>query len=139
MPSHLFDRAGNYRAGELSNRKSVWAGDAFARSGALKDIGNALPYAFNAGNLYHSLEYEHYELLQICAVSRAGSRLRRMIRATRQAMSFPDAKVLGSPWYQATTFTQWEMKNACSPNRVGRDRKFDVLYLYNPRGRQRFR
>ena len=70
MLSHLFDRAGNYRAGELSNRKSVWAGDAFARSGALKDIGNALPYAFNAGNLYHSLEYEHYELLQICAVSR---------------------------------------------------------------------
>jgi hypothetical protein len=105
MPSHLFDRSGDFRSGELSNRASVWAGDTFARGGALSDIGNAPPFSFNAGNLYHSLEYEHYELLQMCALGKAGSRLRRMIRATSQAMSNES-----EPWYRATTFTQWEMK-----------------------------
>ena len=37
MPAHLWDRAGEFRAGEQSNRDSVAAGDRFARSGALEE------------------------------------------------------------------------------------------------------
>ena len=115
MPSHLYDRSGNYRAGQLSNQASVRAADTFAQGGALDDMKMNNPYAFNAGNLYHSLEYEHYELTQICAVRPARMRLLRMIRAASQSMSFPDvptsaAMSSASPWFLATTYTQWEMK-----------------------------
>ena len=118
MPSHLYDRHGDFRAGELSNRASVWAGDLFARSGALQDISAvagakaAAPFSFNAGNVYHSLEYQHYELLQMCALDAASSRVSRMIRVVEQSHEFssPSSSWSENPYFLATSYSQWEMK-----------------------------
>ena len=140
MPSHLYDRMGDFVAAEASNRGSVAAADTFGSSGALgsasddggpADIGDlpGLPFSFDAGNLYHSLEYEQYELLQQCEFDAARRLLARMSHATMQASdrlpayntgstlsdasSSPKgeyAEFFGGAVYNATTFKQWELR-----------------------------
>ena len=88
-----------------------------------------LPFFFNAGNLYHSLEYEQYELLQQCDIDGGRRLLARMSHATLQAMdrlplhatgtSLGDASLLpekeyaslmGGATFNATTYKQWELR-----------------------------
>ena len=88
-----------------------------------------LPFSFNAGNLYHSLEYEQYERLQMCDFDGARRLLSRMAHATLQAMdrlplwgtgtALGDASplprerfelMIGEAMYNATTFKQWELR-----------------------------
>lgn len=85
MPSHIFDRAGMWYDASEANGASVAAADAFARlPGALAQMGGPIDasfgfgFAFNAGNVYHSLEYEAYELLQQCRFDEARQRSARM-------------------------------------------------------------
>ena len=130
MPSHIFDRAGQWRDAAAANGASVAAADAFARlPGALGDRGGPINasrgfgFAFNAGNLYHSLEYEAYELLQQCELDDARDRLARMGHAAAQALRLlpegvpdsaaaPDAFAgdVGGAWYNATAYLQWQMR-----------------------------
>ena len=130
MPSHIFDRAGQWRDAAAANGASVAAADAFARlPGALGDRGGPINasrgfgFAFNAGNLYHSLEYEAYELLQQCRLDDARDRLTRMGYAAGQALRLlpegvpdsaaaPDAFAgdVGGAWYNATAYLQWQMR-----------------------------
>ena len=75
MPSHLWDRAGEFHNARSSNKASISGGDAFASAsfGALASVGgnvgsikswdpghvvSGYGFAFDAGNLYHSLEYQ---------------------------------------------------------------------------------
>ncbi|EOD22692.1 hypothetical protein EMIHUDRAFT_194988 [Emiliania huxleyi CCMP1516] len=130
MPSHISDRAGQWRDAAAANGASVAAADAFARlPGALGDRGGLINtsrgfgFAFNAGNLYHSLEFEAYELLQQCKIDDARDRLTRMGYAAGQALRLlpegepdsaaaPDAFAgdLGGAWYNATAYLQWQMR-----------------------------
>ena len=57
------------------------------------------PFSFNAGNVYHSLEYQHYELLQICATFEADELLSRMIHATEQSVRKSGD---GDAWFKAS-------------------------------------
>mmetsp|Transcript_57161 Transcript_57161/g.99976 ORF Transcript_57161/g.99976 Transcript_57161/m.99976 type:complete len:851 (-) Transcript_57161:116-2668(-) len=130
MPSHIWDRAGNFTPAEASNSVSVKAGDFFADSGALKysggDVGTmvwtpgaagwlaGLGFAFDAGNLYHSLEYQQYEQLQLCNFAHARRLTDRMATAAFQA--FGAAGAIGEfaadanfaeAWKNSTTYWQF--------------------------------
>ena len=129
MPSHIFDRAGLWRNASAANLQSVASGGAFAVSGALAadggpiSEGRGLPFAFNAGNVYHSLEFGQYELLQACEYGRARGLLRQMRYATHQALivlpaAYGDpidraapsnayAATLGGAIFNATTYFGW--------------------------------
>jgi len=83
--------------------------------------------------VYHSLEYQQYELLQGCHMRKARMLWSRMGYAAAQAMFAPRAwsqskgspdpspqtlhelafqGVVGTSWYNATTFMQWEYRMA---------------------------
>ena len=75
----------------------------FATSGALKDFDKTTsPFSFNAGNVYHSLEYQHYELLQICAMSEADKLLSRTIHAVEQIVRKSGDS---DAWFKASVIT----------------------------------
>ena len=135
MPSHIYDRLGRWREAAEANNASVADADAFANSGALAQggdgpasggpisVGGGFGFSFNAANMYHSLEYEQYELLQGCRLRPARHRVARMAYATGQLVgagrawsslpspsaSGPDdfADFVGAAWYNATTQLQW--------------------------------
>jgi len=131
MPSHLWDRDGNFSLGCLSNLKSVSGADAFSSTtfGALASVGgdvgeggwqptnrtwvSGLGFAFDAGNVYHSLEYMQYEALQLCQLSEASRLLSRMSVATHQAVhaggadSFGEPAAYGAGKYAASSFYMW--------------------------------
>lgn len=130
MPSHIWDRAGNFSLAELSNDVSVRAGDFFAESGALKydggDVGTmtwtpgepgwltGYGFAFDAGNLYHSLEYQQYEELQLCNFAHARRLTDRMATAAFQAFSaagpihdFAANANFAQAWKNSTTYWQF--------------------------------
>ncbi|GAB5364185.1 hypothetical protein AAMO2058_000947400 [Amorphochlora amoebiformis] len=133
MPSHIWDRQGNFSLGILSNTKSIRSADLFSQSGALAFNGGPIGknstdhggkgFAFNAGNIYHSLEYLQYEKLMRCEFAPARQLVARMAFAKSQAVSrLPPlqghmvnhskpmsefAPTLGSALVQATTYTQW--------------------------------
>ena len=121
MSSHLYDRLGEYRLGATANKKSIAAHDQFIKSGALRDIGMSIDYsyAFNANNVYHSLEYEHYELLQLCARKDADKSINSMINVVHQSIMHTDSEGIktttmeqlkDAAWYKSTVYIQWELK-----------------------------
>eukprot|EP00211_Chloroparvula_japonica_P003781 CAMPEP_0119123466 /NCGR_PEP_ID=MMETSP1310-20130426/3410_1 /TAXON_ID=464262 /ORGANISM="Genus nov. species nov., Strain RCC2339" /LENGTH=707 /DNA_ID=CAMNT_0007113297 /DNA_START=40 /DNA_END=2163 /DNA_ORIENTATION=+ len=132
MPSHIYDRTGDFVRGGQSNEESVAGADQFATSGALSMDGGTinmsygLEFAFNAGNLYHSLEFQQYEYLQQCRMPLARRMLGRMRFASNQAVERlavangrpvnsidPQSTFeenFGSSWYDATTYKQWEYR-----------------------------
>lgn len=128
MPSHLWDRAGVFSSGRHSNAVSVLAADTFASAdlGALSSVGGDVGsdewnpgvvtsgrgFAFDAGNLYHSLEYQAYEELQLCNLAAASSLTTRMGVAAFQALSAGggatyDGATFAGAWFSATTYAQW--------------------------------
>ena len=129
MPSHIFERAGLWRNASVANLQSIAAGAIFAASGALAADGGpisearGLPFSFNAGNTYHSLEYGQYELLQTCEYNPARALLRQMRYATYQALTVLPAAwghpiergatadayaaTLGRAVFNATTYHGW--------------------------------
>jgi len=130
MPSHLWDRAGIFDMAEASNAASVRAADGFADSGALAydggDFGSmdwtpqepgwisGIGFAGDAGNLYHSLEYQQYEYLQMCNFDHARRLTDRMATAALQAFAavgpagnFGDSSKFGEAWRDSTTYWQF--------------------------------
>jgi len=132
MPSHIFDRAGQFNKAARCNQDSINAADFFSskKTGALSshdgpvgDKDNWLPgtngfvsgkgFAYNAANLYHSLEYLHYETLNLCDMASANAQLKRMSFTADQAlqagMNTPDGYVNGMDmaWRNATMYFQW--------------------------------
>ena len=85
MPSHLWDRAGNFSAGAHSNLVSLNAAKNFAAIGATSAMG-ARRWEYNAGNIYHSLEYEQYELLMRCDLPLAARLAARMDFVRQQSI-----------------------------------------------------
>jgi len=132
MPSHIYQRLGFWRKAASANAASVHAADTFSRSGALLHSGGQIKaaggfgHSYNAANLYHSLEFEHYERLQGCQLGPARKRLARMGYAVEQASRVPrvwdDAAAtpissldpsrfvssVGGGWLNATAYAQWE-------------------------------
>lgn len=69
----------------------------------LKDFDETTsPFSFNAGNVYHSLEYQHYELLQICARSEADELLSRVIHVVEQSVRKSGDS---DAWFKASILT----------------------------------
>lgn len=143
MPAHIFDRNGLFRLAAWSNNMSVNAADAFATSGAFHHRHqpspsisspsiespslNQLPFHWDAGNRYHSLEYQQYELLSTCQFTQARRLLQRMNHASQQALRHLSLKrgqqltfmsvgrteferQVGEAWYEATTYQQWSYR-----------------------------
>mmetsp|Transcript_22188 Transcript_22188/g.71763 ORF Transcript_22188/g.71763 Transcript_22188/m.71763 type:complete len:498 (-) Transcript_22188:1356-2849(-) len=133
MPSHIYMRTGQFPEAASANEQSVTAADGFSMSGALKYSGGPVGslswnpanlvsgygFAYNAGNLYHSLEYEAYEVLQSCNFPEAALETERMGVASFQALAMgggrtikqtdTDNKItnLGSAWFNSTTYHGW--------------------------------
>jgi len=137
MPSHIYNRAGDWHRAAVADGLSVKAADTFSNMGALKyqpggDVGtletftpgkaswvSGLGFAYNAGNLYHSLEYQQNEVLQGCNRLLAVDQTERMAVAAFQAIAaggYRTAEVspdghsvenLDSAWFYSTTYNGW--------------------------------
>ena len=123
MPSHLWDRAGNFEAGAASNLASLIGARTFVSSGATSAMG-VRAFEYNAGNVYHSLEYEQYELLMRCDLGSAGQLAGRMDFARQQSfvagskiwMNDPTAdpsvwkSSFGEAAYGASAYAMWSYR-----------------------------
>ena len=73
-------------------------------------------FAYNAANLYHSLEYLHYETLNTCDMASANAQMKRMSFSADQALQagLSQSKTqtgyvngMDIAWRNATMFYQW--------------------------------
>lgn len=103
MPSHIFMRTGNWAMSALSNAASIDACDELATT-------RKLDYTYEAGNLYHSLEYLHNDFLQLGRYKDADQLVARVDQAVDAQLERNAALGDKEAWKLAQTYIWWQYR-----------------------------